>query len=138
MTAPRRRQEDRAGMTPRTMLTVALVALVIAVGSLFGTGLVVAGGDDATLERLEDQGEALVEIAEQNRRNGEILVDCTTPGTLVPTREDPRTGHDCYDRGTARSAQAIGQVIDADGDGQVDAIATAEALERIERLLGGR
>ena len=132
-------------MTPRTMLTVALVALVIAVGSLFGTGIVVAGGDDATLTRLADQAKKLDDalarlndVAEDNRRNGDILVDCTTPGPRVPTVDDPRTGHDCYDRGTTRSAEAIGRVIDADSDGVLDAIATAEALARIERALGTR
>lgn len=130
-------------MTPRIMLSVALAALVVAVGSLFGTGLVVAGGDDATLnkldgaiEQLKRQAADLQEVARQNRRNGEILVDCTTPGPRKPTAEDPSTGHECYDRGTTRSAEAIGQVIDADRDGVVDAIATAEALERIERALG--
>lgn len=37
-------------------------------------------------------------LATRNRANGDLLVDCVTPGSTVPTRDAPDTGHECWDR----------------------------------------
>lgn len=52
----------------------------------------------------------LVSVANNNRDNGEILVECTTPGPRKPTADDPSTGHECYDRGQARTGEALGSI----------------------------
>lgn len=52
----------------------------------------------------------LVSVANENRENGDLLVDCTTPGPRKPTVENPSTGHDCFDRGRATSAGLVEQI----------------------------
>lgn len=49
-------------------------------------------------------------VIESNRQNVRILNDCTTPGDRVPTNEDPRTGHRCYDDGQARTRAAVAEL----------------------------
>lgn len=54
----------------------------------------------------------LVVVAVQNNRNGRVLVECTTPGPREPTKTDPSTGHECYDRGRAQTGDAIVVIVD--------------------------
>lgn len=42
----------------------------------------------------------------------DYIIECTTPGTRVPTKADPTTGHPCWDAGQQRQGQAIQQIID--------------------------
>lgn len=37
----------------------------------------------------------------------EYLIQCTTPGPKEPTKEDPSTGHECYDGAQQRVGQAV-------------------------------
>lgn len=49
-------------------------------------------------------------IGEGNRRNGEILIDCTTP-TPQPTPDDPSPPpHVCYERGVTATGTAVGDL----------------------------
>lgn len=43
----------------------------------------------------------------------DYLIECTTPGPTVPTPEDPRTGHPCFDAAQARTGAAVQAIIDA-------------------------
>jgi hypothetical protein len=65
---------------------------------------------------------------ETSERSLERLVECTEPGT----KADP---HECYDRGQAATASAIGNLVDTDHNGRPD---HQEILERQARdeLLG--
>lgn len=65
---------------------------------------------------------ALLLVAGQNRENGRLLVECTTPGTRVPTPDDPRTGNPCFDRQQSAAAKFLAQIIDTDGNGVADQI----------------
>lgn len=75
------------------------------------------------------QRDNLVEISE-------TLQECTTPGPRTPTADDPSTGHKCFDDGQARTGEAIAAIVDADGNGQVDAQEILAAIERFEVFLG--
>ncbi len=68
-----------------------------------------------------------------NVKNGEYLVECTTPGDRVPTKEDPSTGHKCYDDGGKRGQAFVVAIKDANGNGLID---TNEILEAIDGLEG--
>lgn len=70
----------------------------------------------------------LVNACEGARSRGRI-VDCTTAGPRTPTREDPSTGHRCYDEGARRTAEAVGKIVDADRNGVPD-------IEELRRDLG--
>lgn len=59
-------------------------------------------GQYATLQEVQD-------LATENTANGDLLVECTTPG--VPTAVDPADRvHECYDRGQAATANAVAQI----------------------------
>lgn len=50
-------------------------------------------------------------VAEQNRRNGEILVDCTTP-TPAATPDNPKpAAHVCFERGGRATAKAVAAIV---------------------------
>lgn len=70
----------------------------------------------------------LVRFAHNAQQTREYLVECTTPGPRPPTRDDPRTGHACYDEGQARTGQAVVKIIDTNGNGKADVQELADAL----------
>lgn len=75
---------------------------------------------------------SLTDLARQNRQNGRILVECTTPGD--PGSKNPEDHvHECFDRGTASQAQAILRVIDTDSNGKPD----TQEIESILRQIAG-
>lgn len=63
-------------------------------------------------------------LAEVNKMNGEYVVECTTPGPEPP----PVTGHRCFDDAQRRTAEAIAQIVDANGNGRPDLGELADAL----------
>lgn len=69
----------------------------------------------------------------------EEIVECTKPGPETATRENGgRTGHDCYDEGRARTAEVVGQIVDADRNGRPDVVELREEnRERDARLRRG-
>lgn len=70
----------------------------------------------------------LLNACEGARSRGRI-VDCTTAGPRTPTADDPTTGHRCYDEGVRRTAEAVGRIVDGDGDGVPD-------MDELRRDLG--
>lgn len=90
--------------TRRRTLLIATVLVLAAVYALFLASLRGLEGDAATERR--------------------ILIECTTPGPKPP----PVTGHDCYDAGVRRTAEAVGQIVDADANGKPDIVELREQL----------
>lgn len=70
----------------------------------------------STITRATDTQRRLVAIAETNRANGLILVDCTTaspvppPSAGEPDLRRPGDVHPCYERGQVGQAAAIGSI----------------------------
>lgn len=59
-----------------------------------------------------------------NHRNGEYIIECTTAGPDPP----PSTGHPCFDDGQKRTAEAVSQIVDVNGNGIPDVIELAESV----------
>jgi len=78
--------------------------------------LIVAATSLVTLVLLIQGAQQRDRILDTNR----LLVECTTPGPNTPTPGNPATGNDCYDRGQARVAEAIRQIVDFDSSGCPD------------------
>lgn len=93
--------------TACTLLTVFLMA---------GSWTVYRFGEDAKRTRTEILGVA------------RKLSECTTPGPRPPTRDDPRTGHDCWDEGQKRTGAVVGQIVDGNGNQISDIQELAGAL----------
>lgn len=63
-------------------------------------------------------------LVDDNRRNSEYLIECTTPGKNPP----PNTGHECFDAGQARTAGAVKAIVDTNKNGVPDVKDLADAL----------
>lgn len=89
-------------MSARQRVAVIVTALVV--------GLALAGAAHLTSSYVDHRRETdrhLASLAADNRRNGDILVDCTTP-TPPATPEDPKPRvHECYERGQRGQSGAI-------------------------------
>lgn len=51
-------------------------------------------------------------VALDNYRQGQILVECTTPGPTTPTADDPDTGNECYNRSRRQTGEAVVVIVD--------------------------
>lgn len=102
---------------------IALTVMVVIVAAVGFAALVLS-----LLVQVKD-------VTDQNKETIELLRECTSPGTRAPTKQDPSTGHDCYDRGQRRSAASIAKIIDADGNGKLDTTEIMAVLKRIEQYL---
>lgn len=97
----------------RRQRAVAVIAIVLTGLLLGGGGWLLVGyidhrrDTDHSLAQLAREAKA---IAEGNKSNGDILVDCTTP-TPPPTPEDPKPkAHECYERGQRGQSGAIVEI----------------------------
>lgn len=62
------------------------------------------------VDNRRDTDRYLAQLAKDNQRNGDILVDCTTP-TPPPTPEDPTPRpHECFERGQRGQSGAISEI----------------------------
>lgn len=87
----------------RRQRAVAALAIVLT-GLLLGTGGWLLVG---YLEHRRDTDHHLARLAAENQRNGDILIDCTTP-TPTPTPENPAPKpHECYERSQRGQSGAI-------------------------------
>ena len=92
-------------LTGRSKIVVIVTAamVVIAVGLGAARLMSYVGQRTQTDRRLTD-------IAEQNKINGDILIDCTTP-TPAPTPDDPEPRiHECFERGIRGQSGAIVEI----------------------------
>jgi hypothetical protein len=77
------------------------------IGALLITMLLLFAGTSLVLllsqsEERSEQTDTLLDIARENRRNGDRLIDCTTPGGV------------CYETGQKQTANAIASIFEAD------------------------
>lgn len=79
-------------------------------------------------------GALAIQVSSNFRLIDEIR-DCTTAGPRTPTKDNPRTGHECYDRGQEQTGRAVGQIVDADGDGTPDSVEIETLLKEIGQKL---
>lgn len=80
-------------MTARQKPMILASAVAVALFALLGSLVVTSYVDNRA--RTDRQ---LLDITTANRANGDLLVDCVTPGPRTPTPDDPTTGHPCWDR----------------------------------------
>jgi hypothetical protein len=94
-----------SGLTWRARVVIIISGLLVlcAVG-LSAARLFAYIGDRSAYDRK------LASIAEQNQRNGNLLVDCVTPGPSP----GPVTGHPCWDRlhDTKSTDGAVALIVD--------------------------
>jgi hypothetical protein len=84
-----------------TILAVVLAGILLGVGGWLLVGYI---------EHRRDTDHHLAELARENRRNGDILIDCTTP-TPPPSPENPNPRpHECFERGQRGQSGAIVEV----------------------------
>lgn len=86
-------------------ISIMLTGVALGLGGWLLVGYVDHRRDtDHLLARLAAEAR---QLAEDNSRNGDILVDCTTP-TPPPTPEDPNPKpHECFERGQRGQSGAI-------------------------------
>lgn len=58
-------------------------------------------------------GLILINGQSQIKQGNLYVKECTTPGTRIPTSDDPSTGHRCYDDGNKRAAQYFQELVDS-------------------------
>jgi hypothetical protein len=63
------------------------------------------------------------------------LEECTTPGPHAATEDDPTTGHECFDEGQERTASAVADIVDANGNGELDSQEILDFLKKFEVFL---
>lgn len=110
---------DNAKFRRRNGVLVALVSLLLILQ------LIQTGRELFVIGPQRDDIETVVQILEE----------CTTPGSDEPTPEDPSTGHECFDDGQARTAEAIAAIVDADNNGKVDTQEILNFLKQFEPFL---
>lgn len=111
-------QDNRRFRRRNAVLVILLVANMLLTAGLLGREILVVGPQRNLIENIAVQ-----------------LEECTTPGPREPTADDPGTGHECYDDGRSSQAAAIAQIVDADGNGQIDTQEILDAIERFETFL---
>lgn len=70
---------------------------------------------------------------DQARRNGDVAALIRSCVETTPDGQEPSK---CVRDGDARTAKAVSAIVDADGNGTLDALEVRAALERIERAVG--
>lgn len=140
MNTDRRAQPRRAGdalarvdrVSAWLRWAVVLVAVYVAAAVTLASVLAVANAVRAA--DLAGQARDYARQArDQSAANGDVarlIRDCVEP---TPEGEPPT---ECVKNGDVRTGRAVAAIVDADGDGTLDAIEIERALQRIERAIG--
>lgn len=128
-----RRERTRAGSEALArvgQMSRLLRVLAIAVGVYIAAAVTVASVIGVVNSfRAADYAHRALEQSQVNGDIGELIRSCVeaTPVGDPPTK--------CVSDSEARTGQAVAAIVDADGNGVLDAVEVRAALERIERAV---